>query len=33
LQLRWDFYRAMKKEKDVLRRIKPLKIQHKVAMS
>jgi len=33
LQLRWDLYRAMKKEKDVLRRIKPLKMKHKVVMA
>ncbi|MCD6261945.1 MAG: HigA family addiction module antidote protein [Deltaproteobacteria bacterium] len=33
LQLRWDLYRAMNKEKDVLRRIKPLKMRHEVAMA
>ena len=33
LQLRWDLYRALKKERDVLRRIKPLKIRHEVAMA
>ncbi len=33
LQLRWDLYRALKKERDVLRCIKPLKIRHEVAMA
>jgi len=31
LQLRWDLYRAIKKEKEVLRQIKPLKLKHKAA--
>jgi len=33
LQLRWDLYRAMKKEEDILRHIKPLKLRHEVAMA
>jgi len=33
LQFRWDLYRALKKEKDVLRKIKPLKIRNDVAMA
>jgi len=31
LQLRWDLYRAMKKEEDVLKQIKPLKLRHEAA--
>ncbi len=33
LQLRWDLYRAMKKEKEVLSKIKPLKIRQEVAVA
>jgi addiction module HigA family antidote len=33
LQIRWDLYRAMKKEKDILRRINPLKIKHKATIT
>jgi addiction module HigA family antidote len=33
LQLRWDLYRAMNKEQEVLQHIKPLKIQRKVALA
>jgi len=33
LQLRWDLYRAMKKEKEVLKGIKPLRIQSKIAVA
>jgi len=31
LQLRWDLYRAMKKEKEILKEIKPLKLRHELA--
>ncbi len=31
LQLRWDLYRAMKKEEEVLKQIKPLKLRHETA--
>ncbi|WP_456325238.1 HigA family addiction module antitoxin [Desulfonauticus submarinus] len=31
LQLRWDLYRAIKKEKTVLKEIKPLKLTDKIA--
>lgn len=33
LQLRWDLYRAMKKEEDVLSQIHPLKINGEVSLA
>ena len=33
LQLRWDLYRAMEKEKEVIKGIKPLKTDRKLAVA